>query len=100
MQTLEAAVGGACFGPSRCTLFPSGYTWQDVVGYDLILFIAKGIQMPGQPARPANAFPARIFIVNPDSGKNEALSVQPSRSETWSLPDLLAQIRSAPTASH
>jgi hypothetical protein len=99
MTTIEVGVAGACFAPARCTSFLFGYTWQDVIGYDLILFIVDGFQAPGRPAKPTTAVPIDTFIVNPDSGKDEALWVRASESRASSLSDLLAQIRSAPSAN-
>jgi hypothetical protein len=100
MATLEVAIGGYCFSPAACTDLPYNFTWADVSGYDLILFVVDHDQLPGRPVFPTRAYPFHTYVVNPDPSKDEAALIHFSRLLPTTLSKLVSDIRNAPTSNH
>jgi hypothetical protein len=100
ITTLEIGLPGLCFAPTACTEQPTQYSWGDVVGYDLILFIVQQLQVPGRPLVPTHAYPFSTYVVHPNAARDELLAVSGTGRATISRSKLEASIRSAPTANH
>jgi hypothetical protein len=100
MQNLEVGIEGYCFTPSECTGYPYEYTWSDLAGYDLVLFIIAQPQVPGRPVVPTHAYPFRTYVINPDPTKDEAMFIAPGGVNYLPLSQLVSEIQAAPTANH
>jgi hypothetical protein len=99
MWSIEVSLVGACFTPSECTDLPLQYVWDDVLGYDLILFLQPLSSGAGPSRLPAQAVPFLTYVVNPDPSKDEAQFIDGLTPQYVTRSRLERDIRTAPTAN-
>jgi hypothetical protein len=93
-------LNGACFTATNCVGPRDQYLWNDVVGYDVILFLSRP---EGQSVekRYADAFAeSHTYVIDPDPTKDRVLYIYGSAPIYQALSILLAQIHSSLTTPH
>jgi hypothetical protein len=100
ISSLEVGIGGYCFTPTSCTPRPFQFTWEDLVGYDLILFIIEQPQVGGRPQVPTRAYPYATYVIHPNASRDELLFIHSTKRITLSRSGLESSIRAAPSANH
>ncbi len=95
VSDISATIGGACFGPNSCSTFSTEWAWQDLVGYDLILFL--GAPYAGDPYMVQHNYywPFRTFIID-TTNPNQALVIEGPLRGIVQVDALEARIRTAP----